>query len=509
VLTAGVRAADYNVPVKQKLSAADLRATRVALYALDLSDGRELFAIDESEPIIPASNMKLITTAAALDLLGPDFVFRTELHLLPAADAAQLPSLLIVGDGDPALGDPAILQDHNLQIDQLLAAWVAKVQEARVTHVKHLIVDDRVFDQEFVHPSWPTKQLNRWYCAQVAGINFYDNTIDVLPRPTVSGQAPQITLIPDVPFLVMNNRATSGGADTFWIERKLGGNEMTFWGKVKNRRTEAVPVTIDDPPVFFAQILSHRLALAGIKVEGLRRASASEQFPPSSLLLRVETTLQTVLDRCNTDSQNLFAEALIKRMGRAFTGQPGSWENGAAAIRNALARRLGPGAIAIHIADGSGMSRDNRVTAKALVELLASLHHDPQRGPLLQQSLAVAGESGTFERRFHNGLRGRVLGKSGYLDGVCAISGYLLVPTAPAPGSAAAGSTADKPGDNAAAPARTVAFSMIFNDFKPPIYLHKLQELQESILTYVDQRYQERLAPPTPAPGSVSAPAKP
>lgn len=476
---------DYTAQVRQIIQAAGLKDTAVSVCAMDLATGQVLVAYQDDEPMIPASNMKLVTSAAALDLLGPEFVFRTQLLQVTSAGPGNTPGsahLLIKGDGDPAFGDPNLLKRDNLNIDDLLRWWVEGVREAGLTAVDHLIVDDRIFDRQFTHPTWPDDQLNNWWCAQVAGINFYDNTLDIVPEPTAPGQAPRVRMIPEAPFLPTTNRATTSNADTFWISRKTGTNELTYWGKVKSSRTAAIPVTVHDPAILFSQILSHRLAVAGIPVKAIRRLDLDEDAPPARAIRTVQTPIATVLARCNQDSQNLFAEALFKRMGFAYTGAPGSWENGAAAVRQAMRNRLGPRSVAIKVADGSGMSRDNQVTARAMVELLAAIHRDPRKGPLFRDSLALGGETGTLERRFSTGMTGQVFGKSGYLNGVSGLSGYLVVPQA----------------DRELNP-HIIAFSCLFNGFKPPLYNHHMKAVQDQIVRHLDTQY----APP--APGSASA----
>lgn len=491
-LTCGLRA-DETAAVAQIIQAAGLKTTTVAVYARDLTDDRTIVSILPDEAMIPASNMKLVTTAAALDLLGPDFVFRTTLQRVDRSDetppdrAGAKVDLLIRGDGDPAFGDPVLLKQDQLNVEDLLSWWVQGVREAGITHVEHLIVDDRVFDRTFVHETWPKDQLNNWWCAPVAGINFYDNTLDVVPEPTTAGQAPRVRLIPEAPFLTTTNRATTSNADTFWISRKPGTNDLTFWGKVKSSRSVAIPVTVHDPPILFAQVLSHRLALAGVRVEAIRRLDLEDPTPNGRVLRTVQSPLPTVLARCNQDSQNLFAEALLKRVGYAFTGAPGSWDNGSAAVRQAIRNRLGPRAVAIKTADGSGMSRENQVTARALVELLESMHNDTRLWPVYRDSLAQGGESGTLERRFGADagrsnapvVTGTVYGKSGYLNGVSGLSGYLVLPYP----------------DDALTPGRVIAFSILCNGFKPPLANYHMKAVQDQIVRHLDARFAAARSP--------------
>ncbi len=488
---APAHAAGLDTQIEALLRNTDLRGTTVAVAVKDV-DRAELIASFQADlPMIPASNMKLVTASAALSVLGPDFVFRTEMSLL-AGGPNQPATLLVRGDGDPALGDPKLLAAQGIGVEELLQAFVAPVLKQQITEVERLIIDERVFDRELVHPTWPEGQLNQWYCAQVAGLNFHDNCLDIYPRPTYPGEAPRLTLSPLVPFLKLINRAQTGNSDTFGVTRDLGTNEMTFRGTVKNTRVAPVSVTIHDPPIFFGQLLANRLAAAGIKVNAIERPALEDHLPAGAPLLVVQTPLAQVLARCNKDSQNLFAEALIKRMGRQATGAPGGWTNGAAAIRQFLHDRLGARSAAVNIADGSGMSRDNQITARVMVELLASMYRDPRLGPELIESLSVGGEDGTLQRRYRAGLHGTVYGKSGYLNGVSCLSGFLLLPGPDAdakPAGADAAATTTAP-----APQRVLAFSLLFNGFKPPLYNHHMKAVQDRIIDLVDEQA-SRLTP--------------
>jgi len=459
-------AGQVQAQLQQMLRAHDLRDTRASIMVKDLDTGEVLAQLRADEPMIPASNMKLITTAAAMDVLGPDFTFRTELGIIPNKNGN--PSLIIRADGDPALGDPVLLNElrPELAVEDVLDFWLQSVAATGKQQFDRLIIDDRVFDKKFVHPTWPRNQLNRSYCAQVAGLNFYRNCIDVSFTPADRrGQAPEVALFPDAPFIQTSNKAVTGNKDAYWISRASRSNTFTFHGTVRNRPLEPVQVTVHDPSMFFGKLFAHRLKRdKHVSVDTVERPAPEAMFPPGKPLHRMTTALPEVLRRVNRDSQNMFAEALVKRMGRKVTGAAGSWENGAAAVRISLRKRLGPSSAAINLADGSGLSRENRVTASALVGLLDSIHNDADKTKtrIFRRSLAVSGESGTLDDRLTE-LDATVYGKSGYLRSVSALSGYLVI---------------NENNDSQ----RTVAFSLIFNGFKPPLYNPQMKKLQNQMI---------------------------
>ncbi|MCC7205275.1 MAG: D-alanyl-D-alanine carboxypeptidase/D-alanyl-D-alanine-endopeptidase [Phycisphaeraceae bacterium] len=543
LLVAGTALGGLQSEVRGFLAKQDLRQTKVGLYFQDLETGEELARSDPDQLMMPASNMKLVTTAAALQVLGPDYLFRTELRVIDGAELEQVqsaaaaaeaamgtastdasmpttttsnktvdnrPILVVHGGGDPAFGDPDVLEQFDKDTDWLLEVWVKAVRDAGLTGVSRLVIDDNIFDHEFVHTSWPKDQLDKWYCAQVSGLNFHENCVYLFLAPTRPGESPEVRILPQMTGLVAVNQARTGRSDTFGVGRQPGTNDFVVRGEVKNRNREPVAVTVHDPAMFFGQVLADRLRRAGIDVGVVEREEESSPLPQGRVLHAFQTTMPLVLARANKDSRNLYAEALVKRMGQQLTGTPGSWANGAAAVRMFLTENLGAGAAAAQVADGSGLSRDDRVTARMLVQILDKMYRDPERGPLFIRSLSVAGEDGTLERRrlLSEKMPALVLAKSGYIRGVTNLSGYLVIPP-PAPVDAQASPTSAEAnaGTQAATEptedvmdqvrgGRVVAFSMLFNDYQPPIQHYTVKEIQDKLLRLVAEKLVREQSPP-------------
>ncbi len=428
-LATSVALGDLQATVRDLVAVADLGGGSAAVCIVDVASGRTLAAVDSERGLIPASNAKLLTSGAAIHVLGPDFAFST--RLLRDGDR-----LVVVGDGDPSLGDPFALgvddwTRENEALDALLDAWVLAVASARFDDVAELIVDDRIFDRNFIHPSWPADQVTNWYCAQVAGLNFHCNVLHFLPSPGRAGRADLGPVAPHMPFLDIANRTTTrrgkGDRSTFWVARPPGTNDLTARGNVRGIHREPVKVALHDPPLLFGALLAHRLAAAGISVGEVRVAAASDPAFTGTLLHEHRTPLAAVLRRCNRDSYNLHAEALLKRIAAALHGGNGSFEEGGAIVERVVAQRTGASHSSLRAADGSGMSRRNRVSPRTLVTWLATFRLDERAGAALWDSLAQAGESGTLASRFASVDLGdaQVRAKSGYLRGTSALSGYI------------------------------------------------------------------------------------
>jgi D-alanyl-D-alanine carboxypeptidase/D-alanyl-D-alanine-endopeptidase (penicillin-binding protein 4) len=195
-----------------------------------------------------------------------------------------------------------------------------------------------------------------------------------------------------------------------------------------------------------------------------------------------ETSLADVMRRCNVDSYNLYAECLIKRLGHEVTHTSGSWANGSAVVRMVLAEHLGAKAgQSMSVADGSGMSRQNKLTPMLLAEWLAAMIKDPATGDRFMASLAEAGDEGTLARRFRGpALSNTVRAKTGYLSGVSAISGYVASPTS----------------------SRKVIFVIITNDKPNSVPLSLVRQAEESIVRLADGWLRDKVSGRGPSTGS-------
>ncbi len=433
-LTAVCRA-DLRDEVKVEIDRAQFRDATVAVSVRDAETGTALVSIYDDRRLIPASNMKLFTSGAALHILGPEFEFKTRL----LADGDRLN---VFGGGDPGFGDPHLLAlmelggETGVDVETFLDLWVTPIVDSGLPQVSEIVVDDRIFDRRFVHTTWPRDQLNRRYCAEVAGLNFHLNVLHFYPRPG-GGDRPNLQLFrPDASWLQLVNHATTrdGPRDRndLWIARQAERNVFNFYGNVKFPYPKPVPVTVHDPPTFFARLLAERLGEAGMPVGGYRSVEPGE--PPSEgrpIGPIISTPISSVVTRCNRDSQNLYAESLLKRLAHAVTNEAGSWLNGAAVVRLVVHERLKDANLAANVivSDGSGLSRENRAAAATVTAWLNTFHHDERLGAVFIESLAVAGESGTLRNRFKGvDLHGAsVRGKSGYIKEVSCLSGYVTM----------------------------------------------------------------------------------
>ncbi len=424
--------------VSNALASARLGTAHVGVSVLDLSTGNLVVNLRAGsvsseggraeEGFIPASNLKLLTSGAALLVLGKDFEFQTQI----IADGDRL---VVRGAGDPGFAEPRLLDQMHLSVDQFIDRLVQAAQSASVTGLKEVVIDDRVFDRDYVHVDWPKDQLNRAYCAQVSGLNFHANVLNVYVSPGGLNAAPEARVEPAGSWITLNKmaRTVRDGNTEVWLERDTAPFSFKLHGTVRSPITEPVQVTVHEPGMFFAKVLADRLAKAGLGQSGTpiaaRLAGLDEDLalsPKSRVVTIVRTPIAAALSRCNVDSDNLYAESFCKLSGNKVTGQPGTWGSGTAVVRMQVKDRLGAEAAAsLVLADGSGLSRNNRIMPDVMTRWLGALAKDPA-GPTFIASLAVAGQDGTVRNRFKGAkLKNEVRAKSGYIRGVRTLSGYI------------------------------------------------------------------------------------
>jgi len=444
---------------------------RIGVVVLDAADGRVLASRRADEQFIPASNMKLLTSGCALSVLGPDHTFETQLLFQPDPGSSGSGRLVVRGSGDPAFGDPVLLEAMGMSVDEFVGVWVKATTDARIRSITELVVDDRAFDRQAVHPTWPTGQLNNWYCAEVSGLTFHTNVIHLFARPAGNGATPVVSMEPRAPWITIRNRArtVTNGKPTVGADWVAPNAEITIRGDVRYA-SEPVRLAIRGPAEFFGRLLADRLAGAGLKPGAVRLPDESEDLyagREQRVVHVVQTRMSTVLERCNVNSHNLYAECLLKAIGARVTGQPGSWGNGDAVMRRIMLERLGADAGAgIVVADGSGMSRENRVTPALLARWLHGFLQDDALSGAFLESLPSAGEEGTLEKRFRaRRPRNEVRAKSGYISGVSALSGYVL----------------------SSSGERGAIFCIITNDRPNSVPLSSVRTFEENVVLMVDE----------------------
>ncbi len=395
---------------------ASQKGVHYSIHVVEAESGRTAYAYDDREALIPASNMKIITGAAALEFLGPQFEYKTRAGL--CGD-----TLVVVGSGDPLLGDRRMAEKYGKEPDWVLDDIAEKLKTRGVRSIEDIVVDTTIFDDQRVHPRWPRDQLNRWYACEVSGLNYNNNCVDIIAR-RVNGRV-VVTTEPLTRYLLMINEITpiAEGDSAIGSYRNRHPNKLTLKGRVSSQATLA-DVAIERPAGFLGFLLAERLASEGIKAEGKLLEKEFDCTEQCDVIGMYTTRMADCLDRCNKNSLGLVAECFVKTI--AAHNDParkdGNWEEGCELIGRFLSR-IGIDESQYYIDDGSGLSRQNELSAHAITTVLLHVYRG-KNWDMYARSLAVGGLDGTLRKHFkQEPYKGRIRGKTGYIAGVKSLSG--------------------------------------------------------------------------------------
>jgi len=402
------------------VEAGALGGARTGVFVADAATGEPLYARDADVLLNPASNVKLVTTAAALVRLGPEYRFATELRVEGGAPGApSVKALHVRGKGDPTL------------VSERLWAIAGELSHLGIRRIGDLVLDESFFDGERVGPGFDQEDGDRSYLAPAGALSLNWNTVAIHVGPGERrGVRGRVELEPASEAFDVENRTTTAGARG---ARRLeiassssgGRQRIVVTGRIPlGSRTQVVWRRVEDPALYLGHTLRKYLALRGVQVTGKVRLGAA---PPGARLVHVSESepLADVVRRLNKTSNNFVAEQLVKALGAEVKGAPGSWGKGVAAVEGVLAE-LGIPRGAYVMKNGSGLNDTNRFSARQLVALLRVMWG---RFPLhaeFMASLPVAARDGTIRYRMDGtAAAGRLRAKTGTLEGVTGLSGYV------------------------------------------------------------------------------------
>ncbi len=414
--------------------------------------GTVLFDRDSDKAFTPASNMKLYTSSAALDLLGADFRIETSVYVPTAQRKRGLVrgDLVFFGRGDPNLsarfasdGNPSSFKPADTI--PAIEALADEIKSAGVRRISgDVIGDDSYFATDRLGASWEWDDVQFYYGAEISELTVNDNVVTFTVTPAARpGVPPTIKVQPATSYVkIVNNATTSGGGlRRIGVNRQLNSNTVEFFGTIpRGGEKFEVHIAVHDPALFAATLLKEALARRGILTAGrVRSCDALCRVSEPLDLRRVELVakvvsapLSTILQVVNKPSQNLHTELLLRQIGTVNAvrslneyGRPQSSDSLGNAVRRRFLERAGVDVTPLSLRDGSGLSRQDLVTPRATVQLLEFMRKHPQF-EVFRNSLPVAGIDGTLERRMKStSAEGNVRAKTGSLSYVNTLSGYL------------------------------------------------------------------------------------
>jgi D-alanyl-D-alanine carboxypeptidase/D-alanyl-D-alanine-endopeptidase (penicillin-binding protein 4) len=398
-----------------------LNASRVGVHMMSLDDGSVVFSHNADELLNPASNVKLVTSAAALALLGPEFRFDTEFLIEPElGDDGKVKTLYVRGKGDPTITSERL---YGITTD-LLHTGLREVQD--------IVIDDSWFDAERTPPGYDQESSDRAYMAPTGAVSLNWNAAAIYLRPGATpGAKAVVEMEPASDYFVVENALTTGSrrARRFSVSSEAAGDKQKIIvrGQVPDERgVMSVWKKIDNPPMYFGHTFKAMLAQRGVKVRGKVKLGV---VPAKAKMLHVaqSDTFDIILKRLNKLSSNFVAEMLLKTMGAETRGAPGSFQKGVEAVEGFLERDVGIPRGTYVMKNGSGLNDANRFSAAQLDKILRHMFERFPLAPEYLSSLPIAGKDGTLKYRFEGSdAVARLRAKTGTLENVSALSGYVM-----------------------------------------------------------------------------------
>jgi D-alanyl-D-alanine carboxypeptidase/D-alanyl-D-alanine-endopeptidase (penicillin-binding protein 4) len=392
----------------------------IGIHIVDLKSGKPVYGRNENRLFLPASNMKLLTSALALEKLGPDYRFTTNLIREASGD------LVLVGSGDPSMNGRAYPYQRDATPGPGLAAIEDLADQAIAAGLREvrgdIVGDDRLYVWSPYPPSWTQDDAVHESGAPISALSVADNLVTITISPGSSaGERAKLTLQPALEFFSIDNRASTvagAGFPQIRVNRLPGTRQILLSGTIP-ARIGAVreQVGVDDPALFAAFALQEALTRRGVLVRGhpvaRHRSATTPYHEPVGEVVAVRTSppLSHILQVLDKVSENLHAELMLRAAGGldalgSFVGTLGATPDDS------------------RIDDGSGLSRNDQVTPKLLTRLLAHMYKSKHREAWIAM-LPVGGDDGTLSKRLCCTEDARLIhAKTGTLARSIALSGY-------------------------------------------------------------------------------------
>lgn len=412
--------------IQEIVAASRSAGADLSILIASIDQGDTLFSLAPDLPLAPASNMKIYSTAAALHYLGPDYRYATTLLVDGEVREGVLHGDLVLrGSGDPSISDRMLgdgLAPFREMADRLVAMGVVRV-------TGDVVGDGGWFDREWLGEAWEEDDRMSWYAAPVGGLMFAESMVRVRVSPgSRIGEPPRLETLPATRGLALRNEASTVARGAARLRFEHGPDGIVVRGTIPRSGPPVerrMPVV--DPSNYAAAAFRAAVEARGVTVEGRTRSGPGGSGPMRVVAEHVSPPLSELARVTNHVSHNLFAEALLKTVGRTVLGE-GSFGAGGAAVSRLLGAGVRGGIEGVRVVDGSGLSRPNRASARATAILLDHVWRSEIAGPFVA-SLPVAGNASGLRRMYDSPAAGNLRAKTGTIRGVSALSGYVTSAT--------------------------------------------------------------------------------
>ena len=413
--------------IDMQLSSPALETALSGIMVQSAETGEILYQHNANTLMMPASNEKIPTSAAALVRLGPDFRYETKIYATGTIENGVLNGdLIVVGSGDPTLSRRFLKQPDQQYIFE---AWADSLHARGIDSINgNIIGSDDVFDDQFIGYGWTVNNLSYAYCAQIGGLIYNENMAQLVIQADSSGDFIRIDVSPDLGYLKIEPDLEIDPTETdIFVERILETNQVRIEGKIQPGRRYVENIATHNPTYYFLNGLKQELLFSGINSYGQlldaddisnRENLAAKQLLFTHFSPRFEEVLTVLLKK----SQNLYAETMVKLLGHLF-GKEGSFQEGAKIVKETL-RRFGLEEDSYSFMDGSGLCRYNYISPAHLVTILRNMYYH-RYGQIYRNALPIAGVDGTIDYRLKRTVaEGKINAKTGTISNVRCLSGY-------------------------------------------------------------------------------------
>ncbi|NNE68545.1 MAG: D-alanyl-D-alanine carboxypeptidase/D-alanyl-D-alanine-endopeptidase, partial [Pyrinomonadaceae bacterium] len=425
--------------IAMRIADPGLKRGRVGVKIVSARDGRTIYERNAEDYFIPASNMKSFTVAAAIENLSPSFRFKTSIYSQsgPDSNGAILGDLIVYGRGDPSFSEAFSEGEPYKRIDELVDAIVG----AGVKSVSgSLVADETYFSSKAIPNGWEWDDLQWYYGAEISPLTIFDNTIELNVGPSTVGQKCVVQTRPLSGIVrIVNTTMTTTSREKrkLRVTKLLGQNVIEVAGTMpENGRPFKGRVAVTNPAELFAEVLAKRLRLKGVQIRVGTKAidlqgRSGTRLPVDSyteVASVYSPPLSIIAAKTMKPSQNLYTELLLRALGESSRidddSEAASDKLGMDAVQDLL-RKAGVAPRSVIQYDGSGLSRHNLITPDSAVKLYQYMNQS-RNGLIWRNSLTIGGLDGTLRNRFKGtSAQGNVRGKTGTLDQVSALSGYV------------------------------------------------------------------------------------
>ncbi len=402
----------------------------VSVYFADAENGMPLLDYNSGKSLTPASIMKLITSAVALELLGPQYIFKTKIGhtgILDKRTGTLKGDIVIRGGGDPTLGSP-YFTDHYKDFPDY---WISEIRRIGIKNINgRVITDDSYYDFHPVPAKWLWEDAGNYYGAGAYGFSVFDNTYKIYFGKDEDNQLIIKKTEPEECWPEISNRLTSSGtSDEGYVFAAPYSTKGWMEGIIPSDLDNyALKASIPDPPLLIAVMVYKKLKAAGITLsEEPGTYRLAKRITNDEMVNITETTsppLSEILKVLNHESINLYAEHLIKELGKKYSGI-GSTRAGVEVVKEFL-KNAGIPPEGLFIEDGSGLSPLNAINSKDLVSFLSYMRKKGKYFGEYYSSIPEAGKDGTLSNYFRDPVFGSgIRVKSGSMTRVRSYAGFF------------------------------------------------------------------------------------